>query len=103
MSFVFEDINFYGGGGTKSVLIAHASSTIITYLCLVLEGGEHGLEFRDFGLQKAALSEKLEGQLTALFWPCVLLPVIWKLALQLLDTIVIDEVMGFCSDLVLLQ
>jgi hypothetical protein len=103
MSFSFEDIKFYGGGGTKSVFIAHASSTIITYLCLELEGGAHGFDFRDLRLQQAVLSEELKGQLTAIFWRCALLPASWNLALLLLDKIVLDEMMESCSGPVLLQ
>jgi hypothetical protein len=102
-SFVFEDIKVYGGRGTKSVCITHAYSTIITYLCLELEGGAQGLHFRDLRLQQAVLSEELKGQLTALLRRCALLPAMWNLTLLLLDTIVLDEVMEFRSDLVLLQ
>lgn len=102
MSFVSEGIKFYGSRGTKSVFIAHASSTIITYLGLVLEGGAPGLGFGDLWLQQAVLSVELKGQLTALLGRCALLPAIRDLALLLLDTIVLGEVMECRSGPVLL-
>lgn len=83
--------------------ILYAYRTVVTYLFLEQEDGAHGLDFGGLWPQLAVLSEQPKGQRTALFWRCVLLPAIWDLALQLLDKIVIDEVMGFCSGPVLLH
>jgi hypothetical protein len=75
----------------------------MNYLCLELEGSVHGQDFGFLRVQQAVLSEVLKGQLTALFWRFALLPAFWNLALLLLDTIVLYEVIESQSSLVLFQ
>jgi len=85
------------------VCIVHAYGTVMTYLCLELGGGAHGLDFGNLRLQHAAMMEELKGQVTTLFRRCTLLPAIWNSALLLLDTIVPDELIESHSGSILLH
>ena len=75
----------------------------MTYLCLELDGGAHGLDFDNLRLQHAVLMEELKGQVTTLLRRYTLLPAIGNSALLLLDTIVLDEMIESYSGSVLLH